>query len=62
MSGSSFFRSLKAVAWSFLGIRKQAEHQQDMARANPLHIIVVGILGVVFLVAGLIALATWVVK
>ena len=62
MSQPSFFRTFKAVAWSFLGIRKQSEFQQDLARVNPLHVIVVGIVAVLLLVVGLMALANWVVK
>ena len=58
---ASFGRSLKTVAWSFLGIRKSAEFQQDLARVNPMHIIVVGIVGVLVLVVGLIVLVNWVV-
>ncbi len=60
-NATSFGRSLKTVAWSFLGIRKSAEFQQDLARVNPMHIIVVGIVGVLVLVAGLIVLVNWVV-
>ncbi|MDP2367036.1 DUF2970 domain-containing protein [Rhodoferax sp.] len=58
---ASFGRSLKAVAWSFLGIRRNAEFQQDLAHSNPMHIIVVGIAGVLVLVAGLMLLVNWVV-
>ena len=58
---ASFGRSLKAVAWSFLGIRRNAEFQQDLARVNPMHIIVVGIAGVLVLVGGLMMLVNWVV-
>ncbi|MDO8248131.1 MAG: DUF2970 domain-containing protein [Rhodoferax sp.] len=58
---SSFWRSIKMVAWSFLGIRKRSESQEDMARVNPFHIIVVGIAGAVIFVVGLIVLVNWVV-
>jgi hypothetical protein len=57
----SFWRSMKVVAWSFFGIRKGSESQEDMARVNPFHIIVVGIAGAVIFVIGLIALVNWVV-
>ena len=57
----SFWRSIKVVAWSFFGIRKSSESQEDMARVNPFHIIVVGIVGAVIFVLGLIALVNWVV-
>jgi hypothetical protein len=57
----SFWRSMKVVAWSFFGIRKGSESQEDMARVNPFHIIVVGIAGAVIFVIGLIVLVNWVV-
>ena len=57
----SFWRSVKAVAWSFVGIRKNSEYQEDLARVNPFHIIVVGILGALLIVVGLISLVNWVV-
>lgn len=58
---SSFLRSIKMVAWSFLGIRKNSEYQQDLASVNPLHIILVAIGGVLILVVGLVLLVNWVV-
>ena len=58
---SSFLRSVKMVSWSFLGIRKSSEFQEDMAKVNPFHIIVVGIAGAVIFVVGLIVLVNWVV-
>ncbi len=44
-----------------LGIRKNSEYQEDLARVNPLHVIVVGIVGVMVLIIGLILLVNWVV-
>ncbi|MCC7005570.1 MAG: DUF2970 domain-containing protein [Ottowia sp.] len=41
---ASFFRTVSAVLWSFLGIRKQSSHELDLAQLNPLHLIVVGVL------------------
>ena len=58
---ASFWRSLKIVAWSFLGIRKSSEFREDMARVNPFHLILAGLAGVVMLVMGLIVLVNWVV-
>jgi Protein of unknown function (DUF2970) len=58
---ASFWRTVKMVLWSFLGIRKQSEWQKDGARANPLHIIVVGFAGVGILIVGLVLLVNWVV-
>ncbi|MDD5333847.1 MAG: DUF2970 domain-containing protein [Rhodoferax sp.] len=58
---SSFWRSIRMVGWSFFGIRKNSESQEDTARVNPFHIIVVGIAGAIIFVVGLILLVNWVV-
>ncbi len=57
----SFFGTIKAVAWSFLGIRKSSDYQNDLAKLNPLHIIAVAIVMVMLMVSGLIVLVNWVV-
>ena len=63
MSGSemSFFRAVQAVLWSFIGIRKNSAGQEDMAKLNPFHVLVVGIAMALVFVVGLIALVNWVV-
>jgi hypothetical protein len=53
-------RTIKAVAWSFLGIRKNSEYQQDLGRLNPLHVIVAALLAVALFVGALVALVNWV--
>jgi len=52
---------MKTVAWSFLGIRKRSDYQQDLARVNPLHVIAVGIVGALLFIALLIGIVNWVV-
>ena len=63
MSGSqlSFFRAVQAVLWSFIGIRKNSDGQEDMAKLNPFHVMVVGLCLALIFVLGLIALVNWVV-
>ena len=56
----SFWRSMRVVAWSFLGIRNRRASQEDSARINPFHVIVAGLVGVLLLVLGLIVLVKWV--
>ena len=58
---SSLVRTVQAVLWSFLGIRKGADYQKDTERLNPFHIIVVGIVIALIFVLGLMALVNWVV-
>ena len=55
----SFLHSMRAVAWSFLGIRKRSGLEDDMQRLNPLQVVVVALVFVALLVAGLIALVNW---
>jgi hypothetical protein len=60
-SQGSVFHSMKLVAWSFLGIRSRAGYQDDLAKVNPMHVLLVGIVGALLLVVGLIGLVNWVV-
>ncbi|EYC52583.1 membrane protein [Hylemonella gracilis str. Niagara R] len=54
--GSSFWATAKAVAWSFLGIRRGKDFQDDIGRLKPYHLIAAGIIGV-FIFIGLLMLA-----
>ncbi len=58
---ASLWHTIRVVAWSFLGIRKNSASHEDMARVNPFHIIAVGIAGAAIFVVGLIVLVNWVV-
>ena len=58
----SFLRTIRAVAWSLIGLRKGSEYQQDLQKINPLQVIVVGLAAIFLLVIGLIAVVNWVVK
>ena len=40
----TLLRAFVMVAWSFLGIRKGAEHRQDLLTVKPLQIVIVGII------------------
>ena len=53
--------TIKAVAWSFIGIRKNSDYQEDLGKLNPLHIIAVALVGVALFVGGLVLLVNWVV-
>lgn len=57
----SFWLSVKAVVWSFVGLRSRKAFDQDTQRINPLHVVLVGLMGVFVFVAGLMALVSWVV-
>ncbi|NDF46409.1 MAG: DUF2970 domain-containing protein [Betaproteobacteria bacterium] len=58
---STLLRSVKAVAWSFLGIRKSSEFQEDIDKLTPLHVLGVGLAAGLLFVIGLIVLVNLVV-
>jgi len=57
----SFLQTVKAVAWSFVGLRKGAGYQQDVQKLNPVHVIVAGVIGALLFVLCLVLLVRWVV-
>jgi hypothetical protein len=56
----SLWRTARAVAWSFLGIRRNSASHEDMSRLNPIHVIAVALVGVALFVGGLVLLVHWV--
>jgi Protein of unknown function (DUF2970) len=57
----SFVQTMKAVAWSFFGVRKRSDLEKDVSQLNPLHIVIAGVLGALLFVALLVLLVNWVV-
>ncbi|MCC7545348.1 MAG: DUF2970 domain-containing protein [Aquabacterium sp.] len=58
----SFLQTMKAVAWSFFGVRKSTDYAQDVAKINPVHVIVAGVIAALVFVVGLILLVNWVIS
>ena len=57
----SLLQTARAVAWSFLGIRRRADYAKDVAELNPIHVVVAGIIGAALFVAALVLLVRWVI-
>ena len=57
----SFVQTVKAVAWSFVGLRKSAGYQQDVQKLNPVHVIVAGLIGAALFVLSIVVIVRWVV-
>jgi Protein of unknown function (DUF2970) len=57
----SFVQTMKAVAWSFFGVRKHSDLEKDVSQLNPLHVVIAGVLGGLLFVALLLLLVNWVV-
>ena len=39
----SFGATMKAVFWSFFGVRKSADYERDLGELNPLHLVIAGL-------------------
>ena len=58
----SFLQTMRAVAWSFFGVRKSADYENDVNQLNPVHVIIAGVIGAVVFVVLLIVLVNWVLS
>ncbi|QWD83377.1 DUF2970 domain-containing protein [Polynucleobacter sp. MWH-P3-07-1] len=62
MKKSSFLKSMKAVLWAFLGVRKKAGLQDDVASISFVHIIIAGVLGALVFMGTLLLIVRAVVS
>jgi len=53
---ASFAASMKAVFWSFFGVRKRKDYEHDAENLNPFHVIVAALLGAAIFIGVLIFL------
>jgi hypothetical protein len=58
--GGTFWQTVRAVGWSFFGVRRNSAFQDDIARLHPLQIIAVGLVAALLFVVALILLVHWV--
>jgi hypothetical protein len=56
----SFLHTMKAVGWSFFGVRKSAEYEKDVSQLNPLHVVIAAVIGVAIFIGVLLVLVNWV--
>ncbi len=58
---ASVLQTLRAVAWSFFGVRRAKDYESDVARLNPVHVVIAGVIGAALFVVSLVVLVSWVV-
>ena len=58
----SFLQTMKAVAWSFFGVRKSGEFEKDVSQLNPLHLVIAGVIGAILFIVVLLLLVNWVLS
>ena len=53
---ASFAATIKAVFWSFFGVRKKSDYESDAANLNPVHVIFAGIIGAALFIGILVTI------
>ena len=51
---ASFLASMKAVFWSFFGVRKRRDYEDDAVNLNPFHVIIAAFLGLAIFIGVLL--------
>ncbi|MBV8034841.1 DUF2970 domain-containing protein [Roseateles sp.] len=59
---ASLLQTVSAVAWGFFGVRRGKDHANDVAKLNPVHLIIAGVLGAALFVLVLVLLVRWVIS
>lgn len=57
----SFLATVKAVMWSFFGVRKNSAYEEDTAKLNPLHVIIAGVIAAFIFIMTLLLIVKMVV-
>ena len=57
----SFLQTVRAVGWSFFGVRKSVDYERDVSQINPVHVVIAGVLGALLFIALLMLLVRWVI-
>ncbi len=58
---ASFLATMKAVFWSFFGVRKKSDYERDAAQLNPVHVLIAGVIGALLFIGFLMAVVKIVV-
>ncbi len=58
---ASFGATVKAVFWSFFGVRKKSDYEKDAAKLNPVHVLIAGIIGAMLFIGILLTIVHFVV-
>ncbi len=61
LARTSWWATVRTVAWSFLGLRARSGLERDVQQIKPLQVVAVGLVGVLVFVGALAALVHWIV-
>jgi Protein of unknown function (DUF2970) len=58
---ASFGATVKAVFWSFFGVRKKSDYEKDAQQLNPVHVIIAGLIAALIFIVTLLLIVRSVV-
>jgi hypothetical protein len=58
----SFFATMGAIFWSFIGLRRHTDYEKDVTGLNPFYVIVAGLIGAAIFIGVLLTIVNLVVK
>jgi hypothetical protein len=59
---AGFLQTIRAVLWSFFGVRKRSGYEQDASQLNPVYVIIAGVIAAVIFVLTLLVIVRIVVS
>ncbi len=59
---AGFAQTVRAVLWSFLGVRRKSDYEKDASRLNPIYVIITGVAAAALFVIVLIVIVNLVVR
>ena len=58
----TFLQTFRTIAWSFFGVRKAVDHENDVSELNPAYVVVAGVVGALVLILILASVVSWVLS
>ena len=57
----SFVQTMRAVAWSFFGVRRSRDYEHDVAQLNPVPVVIAGVIGAAVFIGVLVLVVNWII-
>lgn len=58
----SFFATMGAIFWSFIGLRRHTDYEKDVTGLNPFYVVIAGIIGAALFIGVLLLAVSFAVK
>ncbi|WP_292932554.1 DUF2970 domain-containing protein [Noviherbaspirillum sp.] len=62
LEARSFMSTMSAVVWSFVGLRRRKDFEQDIGRLNPVYVLIAALSGVAVFIGILLVVVKYAVS